>query len=125
MCVFMCLLLSVSNFLQPHRLYPRQDYWSGVPFPSPGDLLIFPTQGSSLHPLHWQADPLPLSHQGSQSEGEGYRNGLPCSMAAQIYPLNHAIVETSSTRLGGIKGEVEINEVASEREMMLRKSLTG
>ena len=32
----------------------RQEYWSGLPFPSPGDL---PTQGSNpslLHLLHWQ-----------------------------------------------------------------------
>jgi len=26
---------------------------------------IFPTQGLNLHLLHWQADFLPLSHQGS------------------------------------------------------------
>ena len=26
---------------------------------------IFPTQGSNPNLLHWQADPLPLSHQGS------------------------------------------------------------
>ena len=26
---------------------------------------IFPTQGSNLQLLHWQADSLPLSHQGS------------------------------------------------------------
>ena len=33
----------VSNSLQPHGLHPsmgfsRQEYWSGLPFPSPGDL---------------------------------------------------------------------------------------
>jgi len=39
--------------------FPRQEYWSGLPFPSPGDL---PDPGSILH---WQADYLPLSHQGS------------------------------------------------------------
>ena len=33
--------------------FPRQKYWSELPFPSPGDL------------RHWQADSLPLSHQGS------------------------------------------------------------
>ena len=27
---------------------------------------IFLTQGSNAHLLHWQADSLPLSHQGSQ-----------------------------------------------------------
>ena len=26
---------------------------------------IFPTQGSNIHLLHWQADSLPLSYQGS------------------------------------------------------------
>ena len=40
----------------------RQEYWSELPFPSPGDL---PAQG--LYPclLHWQADSLLLSLQGS------------------------------------------------------------
>ena len=28
--------------------FPRQESWSGLPFPSPG---IFPTQGSNLHLL--------------------------------------------------------------------------
>ena len=35
--------------------FPRQEYWSGLPCPSPGDL---PDQGSNpclLHLLHWQA----------------------------------------------------------------------
>ena len=38
--------------------FPRQEYWSGLPFPS---------RGSSWPRdlLHWQADSLPLSHQGS------------------------------------------------------------
>ena len=36
--------------------FPRQEHWSGLPFPSPG---IFLTQGSNpslLHLLHWQVD---------------------------------------------------------------------
>ena len=35
--------------------FSRQEYWSGLPFPPPGDLL---TQGSNphlLHLLYWQA----------------------------------------------------------------------
>ena len=32
--------------------FPRQEYWSGFPFPSPGDL---PNPGIELH---WQADSL-------------------------------------------------------------------
>ena len=39
--------------------YPRQRYWNGLPFPSPGHL------GSNPYLLHWQADSLPLSHPGS------------------------------------------------------------
>ena len=44
--------------------FPRQEYWNGLLFSSPG---IFPTQGLNLcllSCLHWQADSLPLSHQG-------------------------------------------------------------
>ena len=40
----------------------RQEYWSGLPFPSLEDLL---TQGLNLCLLHWQADSLPLIHVGS------------------------------------------------------------
>ena len=39
--------------------FSRQDYWSGLPFPSPGNLL---TQRSHPHLLHWQEGSLPLSH---------------------------------------------------------------
>ena len=42
--------------------FPRQEYWNGLPFLSPGDLSY---RGIEPHLLHRQADPLPLSHQGS------------------------------------------------------------
>ena len=42
--------------------FSRQEYWSGLSFPSPG---IFPTQGSKPSLLHWQVGSLSLSHQGS------------------------------------------------------------
>ena len=41
--------------------FPRQEYWSGLPFPSQG---ISPTQGLNLHLLRWQAYLL-LCHLGS------------------------------------------------------------
>ena len=40
----------------------RQEYWSGCYFLLQG---IFPTQRLNTHVLHWQADSLSLSHQGS------------------------------------------------------------
>ena len=42
--------------------FPRQEYWSGLPFPSPGDI---PDPGMEPTPSAWQVDSLPLSHQGS------------------------------------------------------------
>ena len=45
--------------------FPRQEYWSGLPFTPPGDLPdpgIKPT--SPVSPA-FQVDSLPLSHQGS------------------------------------------------------------
>ena len=58
----MCIIYSLSHvqlFLWPHELYPaslycpwgflRREYWSGLPFPSPGN---FPIQGSNPGLLH-------------------------------------------------------------------------
>ena len=60
--VLLCLAVS-DSFVTPWTVahqaplsmgFPRQEYWSGLPFPTPG---IFPTQGSNPHLLcllHWQ-----------------------------------------------------------------------
>ena len=42
--------------------FPREEHWSGLPFPSPGD---FPTPGIGPASPSLQADSLLLSHQGS------------------------------------------------------------
>ena len=44
------------------RGFPRQKYWSGLPFPPPGDL---PDPGIEPASPALQADSLPLSHRGS------------------------------------------------------------
>ena len=77
----------VSNSLWSHGLYPTRLL---CPWDFPGKntgvgnnfLLqgIFPTQGLNLHPLHWQADTLPLSYQGSPV---GYL--LPCNSRILIF----------------------------------------
>ena len=44
--------------------FPRQEYWSGVPFPSPGDLPdsgMEPVSPVRVRLLRWQVDSLPLS----------------------------------------------------------------
>ena len=42
--------------------FPRQEYWNGLPFPSPGD---FPDPGIDPTPPAWQVDFLTLSHLGT------------------------------------------------------------
>ena len=42
--------------------FPRQEYWSELPFTSPGDL---PNPGIKPISPAWQVDSLPMSHQGS------------------------------------------------------------
>ena len=42
--------------------FPRQEYWSAVPIPFPGDL---PDPGMEPATSAWQMDSLPLSHLGS------------------------------------------------------------
>ena len=44
--------------------FSRQGYWSGLPFPSPGDL---PDPGVEPGSPALQAEALPLSHQGSHA----------------------------------------------------------
>ena len=46
--------------------FSRQEYWSGLPFPSPGDL---PNPGIKPGYPAWLADSLPLSCQGSTETG--------------------------------------------------------
>ena len=59
--------------------------WNGLPFPSPG---VFLTQGSNLHLLHWQADFLPLSHQGGVLKS-------PASPSMILNGLNLNLLTTS------------------------------
>jgi hypothetical protein len=47
--------------------FPRQEYCSWLPFPSPG---FFLTLGLNLLVLHWQECSLPLSHLGSPAKNE-------------------------------------------------------
>ena len=65
LCVFCSSVVTVSSvtpWIIAHQAplsmgFPRQEYWSRLPFPPPGDL---PNPGSNLHLLHWWADSSPL-----------------------------------------------------------------
>ena len=71
---FCCLVVKSCLTLTPWTValqapllmgFPRQEHWSGCHFFLQG---IFPTQGLNLSLLHWQADSLPLSPQGSPGD---------------------------------------------------------
>ena len=55
-------LWTVAHQIPLSMGFPRQEYWGGLPFPSPGDL---PNPGfKPVYPA-LQANSLPLSHLGS------------------------------------------------------------
>ena len=56
----MAVIILISEKWKPFNI-KRQEYWSGLPFPSPGDL----TQGSNPDLPHCRQTLYPLSHQGS------------------------------------------------------------
>ena len=72
--IHVCCLLScfsrVRLFTTPRTVarqaplsmgFSRQEYWSGLPFPPPGDLPDPGMEPTSLSLLHWQAGSLPLA----------------------------------------------------------------
>ena len=73
-CTHACLITSVvsdsailwtGNFQAPLSMgFSRQGYWSGLPFPRPGDLPHSGTEPESPAPPALQADSLPLNHWG-------------------------------------------------------------
>ena len=64
--MFSCVQLFATPWTIPHQAPPtmgfsRQEYWSGLPFPSPGDL---PDSGIEPGPPALQADSLPSEPPG-------------------------------------------------------------
>ena len=51
--------------------FPRQQYWSGLPFPAPEILLLQGSNPHLFHLLHWQVDSLPLASPGNPPFIEG------------------------------------------------------
>ena len=57
------LCLTLSNAIECLSMrFPRQEYWNGLPFPSPGDL---PNPGIEPRPLALQEDSLPSEPPGT------------------------------------------------------------
>ena len=69
-CMLSHVQLFVSQWTVAHQAplsveFSRQEYWSGLLFPSLGDIPNSGTELTSSASLHWQVDSLPLCHLGS------------------------------------------------------------
>ncbi|CAI9172100.1 unnamed protein product [Rangifer tarandus platyrhynchus] len=62
LCPTLVTLCTIASQVPLSMGFPRQAYWNGLPFPSPGDLL---NPGTEPKSPAWQVDALPLSHLGS------------------------------------------------------------
>ena len=65
-CALSCVQLFATSWTVTQQAplsigFPRQEYWSGLPLPSRGDL----SSPHLLYHLHWQGILYQLSHQGS------------------------------------------------------------
>ena len=85
-------LLTVACQSLPYTGFSRQEYWSGLPFPSPG---IFLTQGSNSGVPHYRQTIYHLRHQGSSKTVlinvynlMSLKTTLPCMTVTTIYSRN-------------------------------------
>ena len=62
-CLTLCDPRTVARQAALSMEFSGQEYWSGLPFPTPGDL---PDPGIELESPAWKADSLPLSHLEAQ-----------------------------------------------------------
>ena len=60
-CLTLCYSMDCSPPGSLSMEFSRQEYWSVLPFPSPG---IFPTRGPNSGLLHWRKILYHLNHQG-------------------------------------------------------------
>ena len=99
-CVLCALSCSVvSDSLWPHGLqrarlfcpwgFSRQEYWRGLPCPSPGDL---PTQGLNPGVLHCRQILYPLSYQGSLEHSSIHEHLLLFLSLSALLSLLHLIL---------------------------------
>jgi len=62
----------IAHQAPPSREFSKEEYWSRLPFPSPGDLPDPGIKSEYLSLLQWWVDSLPVCHleaQGGNGEG--------------------------------------------------------
>jgi len=74
----------------------RQEYWHGLPFPTPGDL---PTYGLTPRLLHWQIISLTLNHLGSPRSEVQFNSRLSVSTGSASVDFNQLQIENISEKI--------------------------
>ena len=64
LCLTLCNPMDCIRQAPLSMGFSRQEYWSGLAFPSPGDLPNSEIEPALLHFLRWQVDSLRLNHLG-------------------------------------------------------------
>ena len=65
--------------------FSRQEYWSGLPCPPPGDLCPSGIKHKSSVSPALQEHSLPLSHQGSPDTAKGFNNQIRYPQSRYLY----------------------------------------
>ena len=74
--------------------FPRQEYWSGLPFPPPGDLLNLGIEPVSQMSPTLQADSLPTTQPGSLRANHNYKKVLVLSYSQ--HPTDPGVISLYS-----------------------------
>ena len=84
--------------------FSREEYWSGLPFPSPG---IFPTQGYEPRSPALQADALPSEPPGSPQAGGGGEGSPQAQGRLPRLPHTRSLLKSALGQIpAGAKGPV-------------------
>ena len=83
-CPPLCNPMDCSHQLALSMEFSRKEYWSGQPFPSPGNL---PNPGTETRSPALQEVPYHLSHQGDPKGRDSLDSSLPGSSVHEIMLL--------------------------------------
>ena len=120
-CLTLCSLVDYSCQAHLSMEFSRQDYWSGLPFPTPRGL---PDQGLKLcflSLLHWQSDSLPLVPPGKPAEIKGKLKMR--SLSCLLLIVTQMDVSSKQLDLQASNGEKSRRKVQVEKSSACRSCL--
>ena len=101
--------------------FSRQEYWSGLPFPSPGDL---PNQGSNLGLLYCRQTLYHLSHQGSLEFSRATEKHMTPRSPAVFNISSFCLIYNSPPRMyqGSLKIQIQLCHLKNKTETSFQEA---